>query len=89
MVTKKEFFTYMSSIYNEDCQDEELYKVFKSIVRLDDKKQLKELKELILMNKQERLLYRYSLAANGKELTPLQVDQYISMIELAVEHLES
>ena len=89
MVTKKEFFTYMSSIYEEGCQDDELYKAFKAIIRLDNSKQLKELKELTLMNKKERLLYRYSLAANGKELTPLQVDQYISMIELAVEHLES
>jgi hypothetical protein len=88
MVTKKEFFSYMSAMYNEDYQDEDLYKAFKTIVKLDNKSQVKELKDIITMNKRERLLYRYSLAANGKELTPLQVDQYISMIELALENLE-
>ena len=88
MVTKKEFFSYMSAMYNEDYKDEELYKAFKSIIKLDNKSQIKELRDLTKMDTKERLLYRYSLAANGKELTPLQVDQYISMIELALENLE-
>ena len=88
MVTKKEFFSYMSAMYNEDYKDEELYKAFKSIVKLDNKSQIKELRDLTKMDTKERLLYRYSLAANGKEFTPLQVDQYISMIELALENLE-
>jgi len=88
MVTKKEFFSYMSAMYNEDYQDEELYQAFKTIVKLNNTSQIKELKDLTTMDKRERLLYRYSLAANGKELTPLQVDQYISMIELALDNLE-
>lgn len=88
MVTKKEFFSYMSAMYNEDYKDEELYKAFKSIIKLDNKSQIKELRDLTKMDTKERLLYRYSLAANGKEFTPLQVDQYISMIELALENLE-
>lgn len=88
MVTKKEFFSYMSAMYNEDYQDEELYQAFKTIVKLNNKSQIKELKDLTTMDKADRLLYRYSLASNGKELTPLQVDQYISMIELALENLE-
>lgn len=88
MVTKKEFFTYMSSMYNEDFDDDDIYKTFKSIVKLKDRDQIKQLKDLTLMNKQERLLYRYSLAANGKEFTPRQVDQYISMVELALEQID-
>lgn len=75
-------------MYNEDYKDEELYKAFKSIIKLDNKSQIKELRDLTKMDTKERLLYRYSLAANGKEFTPLQVDQYISMIELALENLE-
>jgi hypothetical protein len=88
MVTKKEFFTYMSSMYNEDFDDDDIYKTFKSIVKLKDRDQIKQLKDLTLMNKQERLLYRHSLAANGKEFTPRQVDQYISMVELALEQID-
>jgi hypothetical protein len=46
MVTKKEFFSYMSAMYNEDYQDEDLYKAFKTIVKLDNKSQVKELKDI-------------------------------------------
>ena len=36
------------------------------------------------MNKNERLLWRTQLAEQGYELTPIQVDQYITIIELAM-----
>jgi len=88
MVTKKEFFTHMSELYDEDYNDQEIYKTFKSIVKTKDKEQIRELKELVNMNPKHRLLYRHALATNGKELTPRQVDQYISAIEFAISNME-
>jgi hypothetical protein len=88
MVTKKEFFTHMSELYDEDYNNQELYKTFKSIVKVKDKDQIRELQELIGMDTKRRLLYRHALATNGKELTPRQVDQYISAIEFAISNME-
>lgn len=36
------------------------------------------------MDKYERLLWRTQLSEQGYELTPIQVDQYISIIELVM-----
>lgn len=88
MVTKKEFFTHMSELYDEDYNDQELYKTFKSLVKIKDRGQIRELQDLTKMNAKERLLYRHALATNGKELTPRQVDQYISTIEFALANME-
>jgi hypothetical protein len=49
---------------------------------------MNELYELTEYNKKQRLQYRYGLACIGKEFTPLQVDQYISIIDYAMEHIE-
>lgn len=88
MVNKKQFFDYMSYLYEEDYRDMDTYKALKSIMKVTDEDQLKELKSLITMTGKQRLAYRMALASNGKELTPLQVDQYISMIEYALSHME-
>lgn len=89
MVTKQEFFAYMSALYDEDYDDTEAYKTFKSIVKLKDEKKIKELKAIVNMTKAQRLLYRHSLAANGKELTPTQLDQYISTIDYALSNIDT
>lgn len=89
MITKKEFFTFMSEVYEDEPIEDELYKSFKALVKVTDPRQIKELKNLVKMNTKERLIYRYSLAANGKEYTPRQVDQYLTMIEFALDNLDS
>ncbi len=86
MVTKREFFDYMSEIYDEKYKNEEAYKLFKSITVMKDKNKLNELHDITLMTKQQRLQYRYILATNGKELTPHQVDQYITTIDYALRN---
>jgi|688.fasta_scaffold181226_1 uncharacterized protein YktA (UPF0223 family) len=91
MVTKKEFSTHMNELYDEDFSVNDLldlYKTFKSIIKTTDTKQIRELEDITKMNTQQRLLYRYALATNGKEFTPRQVDQYISMIEFALLNRE-
>lgn len=40
---------------------------------------------LLTLDKEQRLLWRTSLAEAGYEMTPIQVDQYISIVGLAVE----
>jgi hypothetical protein len=86
MATKREFFDYMSEIYDEKYKNEESYRLFKSITAMNDKNKLNELHDITLMTKQQRLQYRYALAINGKELTPHQVDQYITTIDYALRN---
>lgn len=85
MTTKREFFAYMSEKFDETYKDEETYILFKTILKTNDKGKLNELHDLTLMSKRDRLIYRYALACEGKELTPKQVDQYLTAIQYALE----
>jgi hypothetical protein len=89
MVNKREFFAYMSEIYDEDYKDNDTYRTLKKILKVQDEEKIQEFKNITNLNKKQRLAYRHALAANGKELTPHQVDQYISMIEYALSLKES
>lgn len=86
MLSKREFFLYMSTLYEEKYDDDDSYKVFKQIVNMTDQDQLLEMKEITTFNKRQKVAYRNALAENGKEFTPRQLDQYISLIELALEN---
>lgn len=88
MVTKKEFTEYMTELYGDDNDYSELYKSFKTLSKIKDSGQIRELRDLTKMDKRQRLLYRYALAANGKEYTPSQVDQYLSTIEYALLQID-
>lgn len=88
-ITKKDFFDYMTSIYGEKYNDAKAYKILLDIIeRSDDDKFLAELYDITKMNKKQRLIYRNELACMGKEYTPTHIDQYITLIEYALEHLE-
>ena len=89
MINKREFFAHMSEIYEEDFNDDDVYRTLRRIIKVTDEEKLQELKNITTMNKRERLAYRYAMAANGKELTPRQVDQYITMIEYALSRMET
>lgn len=89
MVSKREFFNYISNLYDESYKDEDTYILFREILKTKDKVKLGELYDLTQMSRKERLAYRYSLAANGKELTPLQLDMYLSAIKYALEQRQS
>ena len=88
MITKQEFFLHMSELFEEEYKDLEGYKTYKEISSLRNKNQIKEMRELTQMDRVKRLAYRHALAANGKELTPRQLDQYLSIIEYALDHRE-
>lgn len=88
-LTKKDFFQHMSDVYKEKYKDNDGYETLLEIVEAaeSNSKILDELHSLTKMDKSDRLLYRYQLAVNGKEMTPRQVDQYITIISYALEHI--
>lgn len=88
-VTKKDFFAHMSTIYKEKYKDNDGYNILIEIIEAAaDAEIYDELYSLTKMDKADRLLYRYQLAVNGKEMTPKQVDQYITIITYALEHIQ-
>ena len=46
-----------------------------------------DLAELTLMNKTDRLIYRNKMACEGIEMTPIQVDQHLSIVEYGLEYV--
>ena len=88
-ISKKEFFEYMSALYEDKYRDNEAYKILLDIIkRAEEPKFVKQIQELASMTTRERLHYRYTMAVMGKEFTPLQIDQYISLIKYALKHIE-
>jgi hypothetical protein len=87
--TKKQFYDYMSSIYGKYRNPNTYKTVVEIMKRADDINMLVELSELTEYNESQRLKYRYGLAVNGKELTPKQVDQHITAIEYALNHIDA
>lgn len=86
--SKRDFYDHMSSIYGR-YRNKNGYRTLVEILnRADDIEMLNELAELTEYDKKQRLQYRYGLAINGKELTPTQVDQYISVIDYALSHID-
>lgn len=89
-ISKKDFFQYMSALYEEKYKDNEAYEILVDIIkRADDPKFLNKMRELAEMNIKERLQYRYAMAVQGKEFTPTQIDQYISLIKYALKHIDT
>lgn len=87
MVTKKEFTDYMTEMYGEEDYSD-LYKSFKTFAKVTDNSQIEELRDLAKMTKPQKMKYRNAMAAHGKELTPRQLDQYLSTIEYAILHID-
>ena len=87
--TKKSFYEYMSIKYDCKFKSNEAYMTLLDVIQEADKseKSFMDLAELTLMNKTDRLIYRNTMAVLGTELTPVQLDQYISTIEYALEYI--
>ena len=85
--TKKAFFEYMSTRLNTKWKNQEGYLTLLDVVAQADKSEsaFRDLAELTLMTKTDRLIYRNKMACEGVEMTPLQVDQHLSIIEFALE----
>ena len=87
--TKKAFYEYMSLRFKTKYKDSEGYDSLLDVIQQADKSEAKfmDLAELTLMNKTDRLIYRNVMACAGVEMTPLQVDQYLAIVEYGLEYV--
>lgn len=87
--TKKAFYEHMSKRFNTKYKSEEAYITLLDVIQSasQDDKIFMDLAELTLMNKTDRLIYRNALACEGKELTPLQVNEYLAIVEYGLEYI--
>jgi len=87
--TKKKFYSYMTDRFGYKYNSEDGYMLLLDCIdkASSSDTKCKELVELVLMNKTDRLIFRNKLAESGREFTPLQVDEYLSIVEYALENL--
>lgn len=89
-ISKQQFFKYMSALYEDKYRDNEAYDVLVDIIkRGEDAIFVKKMRELADMTTKDKLQYRYAMAVQGKEFTPLQIDQYISLIKYALKYIDN
>lgn len=89
-ISKQQFFKYMSALYEDKYRDNEAYDVLVDIIRRgEDAIFVKKMRELADMSTKDKLQYRYAMAVQGKEFTPLHIDQYISLIKYALKHIDN
>jgi len=86
--SKTKFYKYMSEKHGRKYRDEEGYMLLIETMSkaAKDNESYMDLVELTLMNKTDRLIFRNNLAEQGKEYTPSQVNEYLSIIEYALEY---
>lgn len=87
--TKKSFYEYMSLRFNTKYKNSDGYLTLLDVIQEADASDeaFMDLVELTLMNKTDRLIYRNAMAVIGKELTPLQVDEYLAIVEYGLEYV--
>jgi hypothetical protein len=88
--TKKSFYEYMSLRFNTKYKSSLGYIDLLDIIQQasEDPEAFMDLAELTLMNKTDRLIYRNQLAVQGQELTPMQVDEHLAIIEYGLEYID-
>jgi|TARA_B100000902_G_C27124343_1_gene820300 hypothetical protein len=89
--TKKSFYECMSLKYNRKFGKDDSY-LYDQLIEIiaeasKDSSRMMELAELTVMSKSDRLIYRNNQACKGIELTPIQVDMYLSTIEFGLEYI--
>ena len=89
--TKKSFYEYMSLKFKRKYKDEEAYITLLDIVSRASKDDavMMEMAELTLMTRADRMIYRNAMAISGIEMTPTQVDEYLSTIEYGLEYIDT
>lgn len=90
--TKMKFYKYMKDKYGKSFTDKDKVEAFDTLLELigemnESDNAMSTFIELTLLNKTDRLIYRNTMAVLGTELTPGQLDQYISTIEYALEYI--
>ena len=82
MIKRKELVDILRAEHG-DCVDfDDAWVTYQDLKREDDPDALDRLSMMLEWNKDERLHWRMRLSEEGMELTPDQVDQYISIVQL-------
>ena len=87
--TKKAFYEFMSMRFKDKYKDNEGYLTLLDLIQEADKSDeaFMDLVELTMMNHTDRLIYRNRQACLGIEMTPAQVNEYIAIVEYALEYV--
>ena len=89
MMSRSSFNEVMRELWqmkSEDLSDAwQTYQEAVDTINRGDKMQMEVMEALPLLDKHRRLRWRENMAIQGIEMTPTQVDQYISILELAME----
>ena len=87
--TKKAFYEFMSMRFKDKYKDNEGYLTLLDTIQEADKSDeaFMDLVELTMMNHTDRLIYRNKMACLGYEMTPRQVNEYLSTVEYALEYI--
>lgn len=86
-MNKKEFISVMQELWGDDIDIGEAWDTYgETCVAIDDNdlEAIRALEGIAILDYEERLRWRMLMAEKGIEMTPMQVDQYVSIIELAL-----
>ena len=87
-MNKEIFNDVMRDLWGDEIDLSEAWETYSATMmtkELGEQMDIMLLESLPQMSTNKRLLWRTQLAEQGIEMTPTQVDQYISIIELALE----
>ncbi len=87
--TKKAFYQYMSERFNTKWKKNEGYNTLLDVIQtaVGSDESFMDLAELTLMSKSDKLIYRNAMACGGTEMTPMQVDEYLAIVEYGLEYV--
>lgn len=89
MMSRSSFNEVMRELWQMKSEDlSEAWQTYQEAVdtiNRGDKMQMEVMEALPLLDRHRRLRWRENMAEQGIEMTPIQVDQYISILELAME----
>ncbi len=89
MMSRSSFNEVMRELWQMKSEDlSEAWQTYQEAVdtiNRGDRMQMEVMEALPMLDKRRRLRWRENMAIQGIEMTPTQVDQYISILELAME----
>ena len=84
---KEIFLDTMRDLWGDEIDLQEAWETYNDIMitkEMGNNTDIRIMESLTIKTAQERLYWREKMAEQGIEMTPMQVDQYISIIEYAM-----
>tara|TARA_Y100000296_G_C5108120_1_gene223652 strand:- start:153 stop:443 length:291 start_codon:yes stop_codon:yes gene_type:complete len=86
---KEKLHKILLSYHNDAISVDDAWKAYQNVIQMcrgDEFVMIFYLYTICKMDSKKRLIWRQELAEKGIELTPGQLDQYVRIINLALEH---